>query len=82
MHRLIMVLGALIAFVGVLFFVLIVITARNQPGIALMTAIMSGGGMLISGAILYSFGAVVEHLIAIRRNTEQQLKIFQERLGS
>ncbi|MBX3584752.1 MAG: hypothetical protein KF810_22990 [Rhizobiaceae bacterium] len=36
---------------------------------------------LLSGAILHCFGAIVEHLIAIRRNTEAQLQIFQDRLG-
>jgi hypothetical protein len=30
--------------------------------------------------MLYCFGAIVEHLIAIRKNTERQLAIF-ERLG-
>jgi hypothetical protein len=36
--------------------------------------------MILSGAVLYCFGAIVEHLIAIRAAAERQVEIF-ERLG-
>lgn len=79
MHRIVMWMGGITAAIGLFFFVMIV--AISQSGGGAITALSVGGVMVLSGAMLYCFGAIVEHLIAIRAATESQLKVFEDRLG-
>ena len=39
-------------------------------------------GLIVSGAAIYCFGAIVQHLIAIRRISEAQMRLLAERLGT
>ncbi|MGO4832362.1 hypothetical protein AB4144_08715 [Rhizobiaceae sp. 2RAB30] len=84
MHQIVMWLGSITAAMGAIIFILIMImvgTATQAGGAAaLLTAAGIGGGLIVSGALLYTFGSIAESLIAIRQNTERQLAIF-DRLG-
>lgn len=80
MHTIVMWLGGITAALGVFFFVMVAITSQGQSGGLVLWAIGIGGGMVLSGAVLYCFGAIVEHLIAIRAAAERQVEIF-DRLG-
>lgn len=81
MHRLVMVLGGITAAMGALFFLLILITSSStQDRGSVLFAAGIGGSFILSGAILFCFGAIVEHLIAIRAAAERQVEIF-DRLG-
>lgn len=83
MHIIIQFFGIIVVIVGgaVLYFGLG--AAGEAPGSGLVTvAVMATGlGTVVSGAAIYCFGAIVQHLIAIRRNSEAQLEIFQQRIG-
>lgn len=79
MHRIVMWMGGITAGIGLFFFLMIVVTSQSGGG--LITALSVGGAMVLSGAMLYCFGAIVEHLIAIRAATESQLRVFEDRLG-
>lgn len=76
-----MYMGGIVAGMGALFFMMLLIVSgqARDSGSILMAAIV-GGGLILSGAMLYCFGAIVEHLIAIRANTQKQLDIF-DKLG-
>lgn len=77
MHRIVMYMGGLVAAMGALFFVmLVVVSLQGRDAGSMLFAALIGGGLILSGAILCCFGAIVEHLIAIRANTERQLEIF------
>jgi hypothetical protein len=78
-HKIVRWMGGITAVIGLFFFLMVVITSPSGAG--LISALTFGGGMILSGAILYRFGAIVEHLLAIRTATEAQLKIFDDRLG-
>lgn len=65
MHRILMWLGRIGAALGIFLFVMVAISSAGQGGAAVLGAIGVGGGLIQSGAVLYSFGAIVEHLIAI-----------------
>ena len=77
MHKIVMWLGVCTAALGLFFFLMIVFVGNNQGSVALLSALSIGGGLVLSGALLYCFGAIVEHLIAIRENTARQLVIFE-----
>lgn len=78
MHKIVMWIGAITAVVGLLVCILAFITMPT--GAAMLTAFMFGVGSILSGAVLYCFGAIVEHLLAIRRATEAQLQFFTDRM--
>lgn len=79
MHRIVMWMGGVTAALGLLLFLLVVLSSPRGAG--LISALSVGGALVLSGAMLYCFGAIVEHLIAIRTATEAQLKVFEDRLG-
>jgi hypothetical protein len=79
MHGFLKAIGGIVAVIGIVAGAGIAISAQNNTS-AQLTGIMIGAGLALPGAMLYCFGAIVEHLIAIRKNTERQLAIF-ERLG-
>lgn len=54
-------------------------TSSSNPLTAL-PIIGTGAGLLLAGAVLYCTGKMVEELIAIRKATEAQAKIFADRL--
>lgn len=83
MHTFIKMVGAIIATLGILVAVVAVFTAERSPmgQQSQLYALLLGAGVALPGATLYCFGAIVEHLIAIRKNTERQVEIF-ERLGN
>ena len=81
MHKLVQGVGAAVAFIGLLVIGYAFSTQSGAPaGLAKFYLILIGLSALLPGAMLYCFGAIVEHLIAIRKNTEKQLAIF-EKLG-
>lgn len=79
MHHIIMWLGGITAAIGAFFFLMVVITAKSGNAGALIGSIGIGGGLVVSGAMLYCFGAIVDHLAAIRVATEAQAKLFADR---
>lgn len=81
MHKIVIWLGVITAGIGVFFFVMIVVTSQGlDKGTKIVAALGIGGSLVLSGALLFTFGSIVEHLIAIRKNTEKQVEIF-DRLG-
>lgn len=83
MHFVIKLFGGISATLGFVALILgIALLWAGSEALLPRIFVVSGFSSLMSGAILYCFGAIVEHLIAIRRNTEAQLQIFTERLGS
>ncbi len=79
MHGFLKAIGGIVEVIGIVAGAGIAISAQNNTSVQL-TGIMIGAGLALPGAMLYCFGAIVENLIAIRKNTERQLAIF-ERLG-
>jgi hypothetical protein len=82
MHSIIQFVGALVAIAGVVVITFaVMMMVGGQPGGAVAGVSFAAGGLgtLLSGALLYCFGAIVEHLIAIRRNGEEQLRIAANR---
>lgn len=81
MHKIVMVMGCIAAAMGLIFFILVMLQAsQSQDRTGFLPAITIGGGLVVSGAVLYCFGAIVEHLIAIRAAAERQVEIF-DKLG-
>lgn len=82
MHQIIKAVGiAAIAAGLVILLVGFGILSSGEPSFTPMGVLGISLPAMLSGAVLYCFGAIVEHLIAIRAATERQLKIF-ERLKS
>jgi hypothetical protein len=79
MHKFIQAIGGVIASLG-LFVAGYGVNRTSGFGGAAVPFVIVGLSMMLSGAILYCFGSIVEHLKAIRRSTERQLEIF-DRLG-
>lgn len=79
MHKFIQMFGVVIAAIGIL---VAGLAAGDHSGLGNggLMGILIGASIALPGAMLYCFGAIVEHLIVIRRNSEKQLAIF-ERLG-
>ncbi|MER2534755.1 MAG: hypothetical protein ABTQ31_06270 [Rhizobiaceae bacterium] len=81
MHVIVMWMGGITAAIGLLFFVLTVATSGQTAGpFAALYAVIIGGSLILSGAMLYCFGAIVKHLRDIKALQQQQLAIF-DRLG-
>lgn len=78
MHQIIQAFGGIIAVIGLVVAGWAYNNSFNGSGFPLVA---SGLSILLGGAVLYCFGAMVDHLRAIRRNTERQLAIFEQRLG-
>jgi hypothetical protein len=82
MHQIIKAVGIAAIAAGILIVLIGVgLIFSGDPNFTLADILWIGFSTILSGAVLYCFGAIVEHLIAIRLATEQQLKIF-ERLKS
>ncbi len=79
MHHIVMWLGGITAAIGAFFFLMVLITAGKGNAGALIGSITIGGGLIVSGAMLYCFGTIVDHLAAIRAATEAQAKLFTDR---
>ena len=83
MHTIVKIAGGLIASIG-----LIVLVAggfaMRETAAASWLFVLWGAGTLISGAVLYCFGAIVGHLAAIRNLQRQQLEVLErlERHGA
>ena len=75
-------LGWFTAAIGAFLFLMVAITAGKGNTGALFGAIGIGGGLIVSGAVLYCFGTIVDHLAAIRQATEAQAKLFADRAAS
>lgn len=84
MHIIIQFFGIVVVAMGgaIIFFVFRAAGETPDGGLMNIAVMATGLGTIVSGAAIYCFGAIVGHLIAIRRNSEAQLRIFQERLGS
>lgn len=84
MHTIVMWLGGITAALGAFFIHMMIVTTTGGTGAGggatVLIAIATGGGLILSGAMLYCFGAIVQHLRAIRRASERQAEIF-ERMG-
>jgi hypothetical protein len=81
MHKFVMWLGGVTAGLGIIVFAFMLIAAMPTHDIAGdFFAISTGGSILLAGAMLYCFGAIVDHLIAIRQAAERQVEIF-DKLG-
>lgn len=81
MHKIVMWLGGVTAALGAVAIIGgLVIGAPRHDITPAMGAAMFGLPAILSGALLYTFGSIVEHLIAIRKNTERQVEIF-DKLG-
>jgi hypothetical protein len=72
-------LGWFTAAIGAFFFLMVAITAGKDNAGTLFGALGIGGGLILSGAMLYCLGAIVDHLAAIRQATEAQAKLFADR---
>lgn len=83
MHVIIQGFGALVVLIGGAIIYIALRSAGDAPGAPLVAVAVFGTGLgtVVSGAAIYCFGAIVQHLIAIRRNSEVQLQLFQNRLG-
>ncbi|MBS9720232.1 hypothetical protein JYU29_05975 [Tianweitania sp. BSSL-BM11] len=81
MHKIVTGVGTLIAVVGLIIMVYGAsqLVDKNPVG---TPAALIGMGVLLSGSMLYCFGAIVEHLIALRRISEKQLAIFEQRAAA
>lgn len=82
MHTIVMWLGGILVACGAIFFVMIIIAA-GTAGRGPQTLVYAAGfclSFVVSGALLYCFGAIVQHLIAIRSATERQAAVL-DRLG-
>jgi hypothetical protein len=81
MHKLVQGIGGALALIGLLVIGYAFSTQSGAPaGMAKLYLILIGLSVVLPGAMIFCLGAIVEHLIAIRRNTERQLAIF-EKLG-
>lgn len=69
MHTIVKVFGGLIVLVGLAIAFFGVAAARDSAA-ASFTIIASAFGVIVTGALFWCFGAMVEHLIAIRRALE------------
>ena len=72
--------GVVSVAVGLLVLVFGVYALLKISGLAVF-ALVYGIGAVLTGAMLYCFGATADHLAAIRRMQERQLAIF-ERMDS
>lgn len=81
MHKIVMWLGAITAALGAVAIIGgLAIGAPKHDITPAIGAAMFGAPAILSGALLYTFGSIVEHLIAIRKASERQVEIF-DRLG-
>ncbi len=69
MHTIVKIFGALIALIG-LAVAIFGISAAQDSVTAGFTIVASAFGVIVTGALFWCFGAIVEHLIAIRRALE------------
>lgn len=81
MHQVLQWLGGITAACGGLAIVGGMLISGPGGGLSpVIAAAMFGLPAILSGALLYSFGSIVEHLIAIRKAAERQVEIF-DKLG-
>lgn len=81
MHNFIKAVGGILAAIGLVIAGMALSTQAGGFGQAgKVYALAIGFSIMVPGAILYCFGAIVEHLAAIRKNGEKQLAIF-DKLG-
>lgn len=80
MHAVVQALGAITVAIGVIAIAAGLFTGSNGNTPAMVAGLWVGGPAILSGALLYTFGTMAGQLIAIRKNTERQLAIF-DRLG-
>jgi len=81
MHQVLQWLGGITAACGALAIVGgMLISGPGGSASPVIAAAMFGLPAVLSGALLYSFGSIVEHLIAIRKAAERQVEIF-DKLG-
>ena len=82
MHEFIKVVGIIIAVIGAIIAGLSVATLSSSgPALAKAASIYGiivGAGVALPGAMLFCFGAIVEHLIALRSISQRQVQIFEE----
>lgn len=57
------------------FAALFIINGATEPGTLIFAA--SAASSLVSGAVLYCFGAMVDNLQAIRKNTERTVELAE-----
>lgn len=59
-----------------------VLASAGKAGEAVQVyGLLVGAAVALPGAMVYCFGAIVGHRIAIRKTAERQLAIFEQRLG-
>ncbi len=80
MHTIVKIAGGLTAFVGlVICFFGFRMAADSSSGLGGLWVIGIGLSTILSGAILYCFGAIVDHLAAIRDYQRRQVDIVERR---
>lgn len=68
MHKIVMWMGGITAVMGLFFCLMSFIVMTPRAG--MLWGLTVGGSIILSGAILYCFRAIVDHLLAIRTATE------------
>jgi hypothetical protein len=80
MHDIVKGIGVLAVGLGVVVIVAGLAIAGGKQMYAFLGFLWIGLPLILFGAMLYCFGAIVEHLIAIRKAAERQVEIF-DKLG-
>ncbi len=78
MHQFIQIVGALIAIAGL---AVAGLALANGVTSATWMVLAFAAGIALPGAMLYCFGAIVEHLVVIRENSRRQLALFETLVG-
>lgn len=78
MHQFLKIYGALNIAAGVVIAVLML----RAGAAGLFLAVIVAAGAVLSGAMLYCFGAIVEHLVEIRSISTRQLALFEQLTGT
>jgi NAD/NADP transhydrogenase beta subunit len=74
MHLIVKLFGLIQVLVGVVVAVFAIVLLQSPAGLtaAGLTFLLFGTGLIITGALFWCFGAIVEHLVAIRRALESR----------
>jgi hypothetical protein len=77
MHQFLKIYGALNIVAGLVLAVMLM----KAGAAGLLLAVVIGFGAVLSGAMLYCSGAIVEHLVELRSLSARQLALFEQMAG-
>ncbi|MBX3580036.1 MAG: hypothetical protein KF723_22760 [Rhizobiaceae bacterium] len=80
MHNVVKACGVFLVAFGIIGIVL-VFEAYRYIGVAAIPVYAPAIGLVVAGALLYCFGAIVEHLIAIRASSASQVALLEAMSG-